>query len=99
MVSQTVKSAVVFRPSDTADLIRSVFNQAKCDRGEGRVLYVRNIKTEETMMVKTKSSRYIILRFLREKVVRADGLLSSAFASVSSLRRRTTCCRRVPRSV
>ena len=48
--------------------IDNVLNLSKCFNNEGSVLYFRNIITNKTILIKTKSIIYICKRFIREKL-------------------------------
>lgn len=64
---KTVKSELVFRPGDDKDKLSFVLVMSRLDEGEGSVLYIRNITTDETQLVKSKSAIYKIKRMFRQK--------------------------------
>ena len=64
---KTVKHEVVFNPGDPLEKLQHVINMSKCDEGEGSVLYIRNIETDETQLAKSKSAIYKVKRMFRQK--------------------------------
>ncbi|MEM7181199.1 MAG: hypothetical protein AAF518_09820 [Spirochaetota bacterium] len=66
---QTVGSDVVFHPGDPMENIDTVIDRARCVDNEGAVLYFENTVTGETILCKTKSIRYILMRMLRQAIL------------------------------
>ena len=64
---KTVNYEVVFNIGDKESKLNSVFTMSKCDTGEGSVLYIRNTKTGETQLAKSKSAIYKLKRMFRQK--------------------------------
>ena len=54
---------------NTVDELDNIFALSKCMNNEGCVLYCRNIMTNDTVLVKTKSIQYIVKRFFRQKII------------------------------
>lgn len=75
----TVESRVVFSPGDTD--LDAVFRATRCAKGEGCVLHCHNIETGETILVKSKSTVYIIKRFMRQ-------ILLKGYKAIEQVRRR-----------
>ncbi|MGB0541667.1 MAG: hypothetical protein ACPGJP_03060 [Hyphomicrobiales bacterium] len=71
---KTVNYEVVFNVGDKGSKLNSVFTMSKCDTGEGSVLYIRNTKTGETQLAKSKSAIYKLKRMFRQKwlYIKAD---------------------------
>lgn len=63
---KTVSYETVFTPANDISELERVFLASRCKRGEGSVLRCRNIVTNEVVLVKTKSIRYIVMRFFRQ---------------------------------
>lgn len=55
--------------SDISDL-ENIYQLSKCGMEEGDVLYLRNTHTGKIILVKTKSTRYITFRFMRQCLLR-----------------------------
>ena len=66
---KTVSSNVVFNAGDAIEKIDSIILAARCVDTEGAVLYFENIATGETILCKTKSIRYILMRMLRQAII------------------------------
>lgn len=67
---KTVLFQVAFTPGTDPALIDNVFLAARCKNNEGAVLYCRNIQTNHTILVKSKSVWYIVKRFMRQNLLR-----------------------------
>ena len=50
--------------------IDSIFFESRCMQNEGCVLYLVNIETNQTVLVKSKSVQYIVKRFMRQVILR-----------------------------
>lgn len=66
---KTVSSNIVFHAGDAIEKIDSIILAARCVDTEGAVLYFENIATGETILCKTKSVRYILMRMLRQAII------------------------------
>jgi len=64
---RTVSSEVVFTQGESIEKFHRAFQLARCSQGEGDVLVIRNIVTNEEMLCKSKSASYICKRMAREK--------------------------------
>ena len=53
--------------SSLFEKLKEVFTMSRCDGGEGSVLYIRNIKTGETQLAKSKSAIYKLKRMFRQR--------------------------------
>jgi hypothetical protein len=60
----------VFDSSSKIEDLDKVFYLARTTRDEGNVLYLINTETNNITLVKSKSSWYIVLRFMRQCIVR-----------------------------
>jgi hypothetical protein len=67
---KTVKYGKVFDNSMDVQNLDSVYLASRCKNTEGSVLRCSNIKTGETILVKTKSVKYIVKRFMRQVILR-----------------------------
>ncbi len=67
---KTVSYAVVFTPANDIAELDNVFLDSRCKSSEGSVLRCRNIHTGMVVLVKTKAIRYIVMRFLRQILLR-----------------------------
>lgn len=66
---KTVSSRVVFQPGDDISNIDTIIEMSRCVKTEGAVLYFENVETEEIVLCKTKSIRYILMRMLRQAII------------------------------
>lgn len=66
---KTVSSNVVFTPEDAIEKIDIIIQAARCVKNEGAVLYFENSVTDEIILCKTKSTRYILMRMLRQAII------------------------------
>lgn len=67
---QTVDSKIVFSPDSDPSTLPNVFILPRCKGGEGSVLYFKNIKTGEIILVKSKSAKYIVWRMFRQVILK-----------------------------
>ncbi len=67
---KTVEFVKVFDSSMELDNIDKVFVASRCKNTEGSVLRCTNTKTNQTVLVKTKSVSYIVKRFMRQVILR-----------------------------
>jgi len=67
---KTVEFAKVFDSKSNIATIDSIFLASRCKNTEGSVLRCKNIKSGETILVKTKSVGYIVKRFMRQVILR-----------------------------
>ena len=58
-----------------------IYLRSRCKKNEGSVLYFRNVKTNDSILIKSKSATYIIKRFLRE-------ILKRGYMNIGKLRNR-----------
>ena len=63
---KTVPYSIVFAQGTPPCELDGAFIGARCTQTEGSVLRCRNTDTEETVLVKSKSTYYIVLRFWRQ---------------------------------
>jgi hypothetical protein len=63
---KTVPYYIVFAKGTPSCELDAAFISARCTQTEGSVLRCRNTETEETVLVKSKSTYYIVLRFWRQ---------------------------------
>tara|TARA_Y100000590_G_scaffold438276_1_gene560909 strand:+ start:4358 stop:6877 length:2520 start_codon:yes stop_codon:yes gene_type:complete len=66
---KTVSSRVVFQPGDDITNIDTIIKMSRCVQTEGAVLYFENMETEDIILCKTKSIRYILMRMLRQAII------------------------------
>ncbi len=64
-----VSSSVVFHPGDDISNIDTIIKMSRCVQTEGAVLYFENVETEDIILCKTKSIRYILMRMLRQAII------------------------------
>lgn len=76
---KTVSSNIVFNAGDAIEKIDSIILAARCVDTEGAVLYFENIATGETILCKTKSVRYILMRMLRQAIINRGYMGIDAF--------------------
>lgn len=67
---KTVEYGKVYDNSMNVQKLDSVYLASRCKDTEGSVLRCSNIKTGETILVKTKSVKYIVKRFMRQVILR-----------------------------
>lgn len=79
---QTVDYKVVFPIGSDPDSLSEVFNLSRCMNCEGTVIRCRNIETGETILVKSKSRKYIFFRMLRMV------LLNHGYVNIDRIRQR-----------
>lgn len=60
----------VFNSDSSISHLEKVFNMARSTWDEGNVLYLINTQTNKTTLVKCKSTWYIVLRFMRQCLLR-----------------------------
>ena len=77
----TVPYGVVFAKGSPSCELDAAFIGARCTQTEGSVLRCRNTETEETILVKSKSTYYIVLRFWRQ-------ILLKGYKEMESIRSR-----------
>ena len=66
---KTVSSDAVFTPGEAIEKIDRIIQAARCVKNEGAVLYFENTVTNEIILCKTKSTRYILMRMLRQAII------------------------------
>ena len=66
----TVDFKIVFTPESDVSTLNDVFKLSRCMNSEGAVLRCRNVKTCETILVKSKSVMYIVWRMFRQVLLR-----------------------------
>jgi thymidylate kinase len=81
---KTVSSTIVFTQESNPDELNNVYLNSRCKNNEGSVLYFRNVETNDTILVKSKSAIYIVKRFLRE-ILSKKG---KGYKAVEQLRKR-----------
>ena len=76
---KTVDYELVFTPKSSIEELENVFLNARCKNTEGSVLRCRNVKTNDTIFVKTKSVIYIVKRFMRQILIRGYKEIESIY--------------------
>ena len=67
---ETVDFKVVFSPESDPSTLNDIFKLSRCMNSEGAVLRCRNVETGETILVKSKSAKYIVWRMFRQVLLR-----------------------------
>lgn len=67
---KTVEYTKIFNSQMNSSHLDSVFLASRCKNTEGSVLRCKNNKTNETILVKTKSVSYIVKRFMRQIILK-----------------------------
>ncbi len=78
---QTVPFKLVFDTNSPCEQLDQTFLNARCKNNEGAVLRCRNIQTNQTILVKTKSVCYIVKRFMRE-------IIKKGYKEIQSIQKR-----------
>ena len=67
---KTVPYKIVYTIDNNISELSKVYLDSRCKNTEGSVLRCRNIDTNKTILVKTKSVMYIVKRFMRQVILR-----------------------------
>lgn len=67
---KTVDFKIVFSKDSDPSTLNDVFKLSRCMNSEGAVLRCRNILTGKTKFVKSKAVKYIVLRMIRQVILR-----------------------------